>query len=76
MAVESNSEEGVGFGESLERTYNYRRRDLPGMPNEVGLAESLHAAWKVGNVIMERDIIAAEDIWETVEPVETDWEVV
>jgi hypothetical protein len=74
--VEGNATEGAGLAESLERTYTYRQRDLPDMPNKVGLDESLKARWKVGNVTYERDIMAQEDIWEDIDPVDTYWETV
>lgn len=74
--VEGNTLDGAGLAESLERTYNYRKHDLPDMPNVAGLDESLKAKWKVGNVTHERDVLAEEDIWEDISPVATDWETV
>lgn len=74
ISVEANATAGLGFGESLERTYNYRRRDLPDMPNKIGLFESLVARWQSGNVTHTREILAEEDIWEDIAGVETNWE--
>ena len=72
--VEGNETEEAGLAESLTRTYTYRQRDLPDMPNHFGLDESLKARWTVGNVTRERDILADEDIWEDIATVSTNWE--
>ena len=72
--VEGNAVEAAGLAESLTRTYTYRQRDLPDMPNHVGLDESLKARWLVGNVMHERDILAEEDIWEDIAAESTNWE--
>jgi hypothetical protein len=47
------------------------------MPNVAGLDESLRARWKVGNVTIERDVLAPEDIWTDIVPADTtEWETI
>lgn len=68
--------EGAGLGETLTRTYGYRQRDVPGIPDGAGLGESLVARWEAGNYTSERDILAEADIWEDIAPPVTEWESV
>jgi hypothetical protein len=75
VSVGGGSLEGAGLAESLERSYNFRKHDLPGMPEGAGLAESLLAKWKRGNVTYWRYIVDQTDIWTRLMPVATDWEV-
>lgn len=67
--------EGAGLAETLTRTYGYRQRDLPGMPNIVGLHEYLRARWTKGNMTLARTITPVDNIWEKIVPVdETNWQ--
>jgi hypothetical protein len=72
--VGSNALEAAGLAESYA-THVGKRRSVP--MEGAGLEESLRARWKVGNVMMERDVLAQEDIWTDIVPADsTQWEII
>lgn len=67
--------EACGLTESLERTYTYRQRDLPNMPDKAVMRESLVARYQIGNLTQEVVLAGGDiDIWTDIAPAVTAWE--